>query len=169
MNRPGRLPSGRRRWNRRTSGRARRRRAPKPKIRTFAEVAQSIGEMVHLWENWLICGNINMLFSLPKVGKSRFYLALVKMAWFGTAWPDGAPNPWPPGRKSIIIPYDNNHAEIDKELKRWGVPDEAAICPSDPDDDTGIRILDLQSPLMIEVFNDICEQDPMPNSSSSTR
>ena len=133
----------------------------KYKIRTFGEVAQNIGDLVHLWENWLLCGNINMIFSLPKVGKSRFYLSIVKSLWFGTAFPDGAPNPWPAGTKSVIIPYDNNHGEIARDLKRWGVPDEAAICPSDPEDDKGIRTLELQSPLMVEVLNDIFEHEPM--------
>lgn len=130
------------------------------RIRTFEDVDKAIGDIIHLWENWIVCGNINMLFSKQKVGKSRFYLSLVKSLWFGTAWPDETENPWPPGIKTIIVPYDSNSGEINRDLKKWGVPLKAAIYPSDPDDPKGLSILDLQSPKMADVLEFICENEP---------
>jgi hypothetical protein len=128
--------------------------------RTFGQVVAKIGEFEHLWPDWLIIGNLSMVYSKPKVGKTRVYIRIIKALWFKEAWPDGAANRWPAGSKTLVIPYDRNHQEIAAEMKCLGVPDEAALCPSDPGDPDGIRLLSLTDPLMLAVLDKSLAGDP---------
>jgi hypothetical protein len=131
--------------------------AYKPK--TFGQIAKATGELRHLWLNWLVLGNVSMVYSKPKIGKTRFYIALIKHLWFASQWPDGASNDWPAGTKTLIIPYDRNHAEIAAEMKLLGIPDQAAVCPSDPRDPTGLSLLSLNDLLMEKVLSKTLADD----------
>ena len=42
--------------------------------------------------------------------------------------PDGGENRSPKGTKTLVLPYDRNHSEIEKEMRLAGIPDEAAVC-----------------------------------------
>src|SRR5262249_2928319 len=99
------------------------------KPRTFNQVADKLGELKHLWKDWLVSGNLSMVYSKPKQGKTRVYIRLIKTLWFAEQWPDGSPNEWPAGTKTLVIPYDRNHLEIAADMKALGIPDEAAVCP----------------------------------------
>jgi hypothetical protein len=127
--------------------------------RTFGQVVEKIGGLEHLWPNWLILGSLSMVYSKPKVGKTRVYLRIVKTLWSGEPWPDGAENRWPPGGKTLIIPYDRNHQEIHAEMIRLGIPDGAALCPSDPADPDGIGLLSLTDPLMLAILEKTLADD----------
>jgi hypothetical protein len=127
--------------------------------KTFGQIVKSVGELVHLWLNWLIIGNLSMVYSKPKVGKTRVYIRLMKTLWFGEKWADGANNPWPAGTKTVILPYDRNHQEIAAEMARQGIPDDAAICPHDPRDATGVSLLNLTDPLMLAILDRTLSQD----------
>jgi hypothetical protein len=131
--------------------------AYKPK--TFGEVSQAVGSLVHLWPNWFLIGNLSMVYSKPKFGKTRVYIRLIKTLWFAETWPDGAANIWPAGSKTLIIPYDRNHQEIAAEMKLLGIPDEAAICPHDPSDPLGVSLLDLCDPFMVDIIDRILTTD----------
>jgi hypothetical protein len=127
--------------------------------RTFGQVVDRIGGLEHLWPGWLILGNLSMVYSKPKVGKTRVYLRIVKTLWSGEPWPDGVENRWPAGSKTLIIPYDRNHQEIHAEMARLGIPDAAALCPSDPGDADGIGLLSLTDPLMLLVLEKTLADD----------
>jgi hypothetical protein len=127
--------------------------------KTFGGIASKLGELVHLWPNWLVLGNVTMIWSKPKIGKTRFYIGLMKPLWFGTDFPDGCPNPWGPGVKALVIPYDRNHQEIHKEMKLAGIPDEAAVCPYDPRDETGASLMSITDPLMLKLIEKILSDD----------
>jgi hypothetical protein len=130
------------------------------KPRTFGAITAAIGEIVHLWPNWLVIGNLSMVYSKPKAGKTRVYIRIIKALWYAERWPDGAENTWPEGCKTLVIPYDRNHQEIDAERKRGDIPDEAMLCPSDPRDPDGIRLLSLDDPLMLAVLEKSLKDDP---------
>jgi hypothetical protein len=129
------------------------------KPKTFGQIAKNIGKLEHLWENWLVFGSLSMIWSKTKVGKTRFYIGLMKHLWLKLDFPDGATNPCPAGTKTIVIPYDRNHAEIASEMDLAGVPDEAAICPHDPSDPAGVSLLSLTDPLMLEILEKILTDD----------
>jgi hypothetical protein len=128
--------------------------------KTFGQITKGVGELKHLWPDWLVIGNLSLIFSKPKQGKTRSYLRLIKTLAERELWPDGAPNEWPEGTKTLVLPYDRNHAEIDKELKLIDCPDWAAVCPSDPRDPTGVSLLSLTDPLMLDVLELSLKDDP---------
>jgi hypothetical protein len=130
------------------------------KPKTFGEIAKNIGKLEHLWENWLVIGSLSMIWSKPKIGKTRLYIGLMKYLWFKLDFPDGATNPWPAGTKTIVIPYDRNHAEIASEMELAGVPDAAAICPHDPSDPAGVSLLSLTDPMMLQILEKILTDNP---------
>ena len=68
-------------------------------------------------------------------------------------------NNWPAGTKTVILPYDRNHQEIAAEMKRMGIPDEAAVCPHDPRDPTGVSLLSITDPLMLAILEKILADD----------
>jgi hypothetical protein len=130
------------------------------KPKTFGTIGKAIGELKHLWENWLVLGNLSMIWSKPKVGKTRVYIAIIKHLWFQIVWPDGKANNWPVGTKTLVLPYDRNHAEIANEMRLAGIPDEAAVCPYDPRDESGISLLSLTDPLMMRILDKTLADDP---------
>ena len=127
--------------------------------KTFGGIAEKLAELKHLWPNWLILGNVTMIWSKPKIGKTRSYIGFMKPLWFGQPFPDGAPNPWGAGIKTLVLPYDRNHQEIHKEMKLAGIPDEAAVCPHDPRDETGASLMSITDPLMLKLIEKILTDD----------
>jgi hypothetical protein len=125
---------------------------------TFADVSRKIGKMSFLWEDWLVIGNINMICSKPKHGKTRFYIALAKCLWGGTAWPDGQPNTNPAGSKMLVAPYDRNHVEIADEMEKMGIPEEAIYCAHDPEDE--LIVPDLATNDMMKALDWYATRDP---------
>ena len=127
--------------------------------KTFGQIVRAVGELTHLWLNWLIIGNLSLIYSKPKQGKTRIYIRWIKTLWFAEAWADGAANPWPAGTKTLILPYDRNHQEIAADMKRLGIPDDAAVCPHDPRDATGVSLLSITDPLMLAILDRILAAD----------
>jgi hypothetical protein len=122
------------------------------KPKTFGEIARASGGLKHLWPDWLVIGNLSMVYSKPKQGKTRVYIALAKYLWSALQWPDGAANEWPAGTRTLVLPYDRNQAEIAAEMQLAGIPDEAIVCPSDPRDPSGLTLLSLDDPLMLRII-----------------
>jgi hypothetical protein len=130
------------------------------KPKTFGQIAKASGGLKHLWLNWLVIGNLSMVYSKPKQGKTRVYIALAKYLWYGHRWPDGAENEWPAGTKTVVLPYDRNQVEIEAEMRLAGIPDEAIVCPSDPRDPSGLTLLSLDDPLMLRLLERTLADDP---------
>jgi hypothetical protein len=129
------------------------------KPKTFGQIVQAVGDLAHLWTNWLVIGGLSLIYSKPKQGKTRIYIRIMKTLWFAEQWADGAANAWPAGTKTLILPYDRNHAEIAAEMKRMGIPDEAAVCPHDPRDATGVSLLSITDSFMIQILQKILAED----------
>ncbi len=126
---------------------------------TFGQVEKNVGQLTHLWSNWLVIGNLAMIWSKPKQGKTRIYIRWIKTLWFAEQWPDGAANIWPAGTKTLILPYDRNHVEIANEMRRMGIPDGAAVCPHDPSDPTGVSLLSITHPFMLAILEKCLTDD----------
>ena len=126
---------------------------------TFGQVEKLIGQLTHLWKNWLVIGSLAMIWSKPKQGKTRIYIRWIKSLWFAEQWPDGAANIWPAGTKTLVMPYDRNHVEIANEMRVMGIPDEAAVCPHDPRDPTGVSLLNITDPMMLAILEKTLTDD----------
>ncbi|WP_165245535.1 AAA family ATPase [Paludisphaera soli] len=122
------------------------------------EISESLGGLRPLWEGWLYLGEMSMLRSGPKVGKTRICMTIARDLYGRDAWGDGAPNPYRGGR-TLVLPYDKNVAELDEELMKLGVQDAVTI-PTDPDDEAGLRVPDLDDPRLIDLLDYLIEQDP---------
>ena len=80
---------------------------------TFGQVADKIGDLVHLWLNWIVIGGLSLIYSKPKIGKTRSYIRLIKTLWFQEQWPDGGSQYVASGNENAgVLPYDRNHVEI---------------------------------------------------------
>ena len=128
---------------------------------SFGKVSKELGGLHHLWLNWLVEGLLSMVFSKPKIGKTRTYIQFIKILWESLQWPDGAANDAPKGSKTLVLPYDRNHLEIAEAMEKAGIPDEAAVCPHDPRDPLGVSLLAMDDPLMKRVLAKILADDHM--------
>ena len=61
----------------------------------FGKVSDQLGGLTSLWKHWLYEATMSMLFSKPKIGKTRVYIQFLKILWEGLPWPDGTENPAP--------------------------------------------------------------------------
>jgi hypothetical protein len=122
------------------------------------EISESLGGLRPLWDGWLYLGEMSMLRSGPKVGKTRICMTIARDLYERDAWGDGAPNLYRGGR-TLVLPYDKNVAELDEELMKLGVQDAVTI-PTDPDDEAGLRVPDLDDPRLIDLLDYLIEQDP---------
>ena len=80
----------------------------------------------------------------PGTGKTRFGLDLSRRLGKGEPWPDGQPNPFPPGTRTLWIQADRAFHEMLEASRAFGLPDEAVALGSWNDDPTGM--LDLDDP-----------------------
>jgi AAA domain len=126
---------------------------------SFGQVEKNIGQLTHLWKNWLIIGNLALIYSKPKQGKTRIYIRWIKTLWNAEDWPDDAKNIWPAGSKTLVLPYDRNHLEIAAEMRALGIPDQAAVLPHDPRDASGVSLLNIDDPLMLGILDKSLSDD----------
>lgn len=64
------------------------------------------------WEKWLPPGVLTILASEPGVGKTRFCCDLARRVALGLPWPDGSPQTFPEGSRTLWVAADNQHAEL---------------------------------------------------------
>lgn len=123
-----------------------------------AQVAAALGKLTQIWPDWLAAGEMSMLKSPPKYGKTRTYLSIIKAMHAAHEWPDGSVNRHV-GSRALVLPYDNNTLEIQEELERLGIEDAVTI-PHDPEDETGSRVLNLDDPRLVEMVDFLVDEDP---------
>lgn len=116
---------------------------PKRAFYTLADAAAIIGDTRWVWKDWIPAGCMSILAAVGGGGKTRTSMDLARRLWFGLAMPDGSPNPFPAGTKTLWIMYDRNFGETIAVARNFGVPLEAislasiegsAIEPPDFDD-----------------------------------
>jgi len=111
---------------------------------TLADVAKIISAQPWLWKGWLALGVLNAVAADPGVGKTRFALDLARRLWFGLPWPDGQPATLPAGTRTLWVQGDRNFAEMLQAARDFGLPDEAVVLGSSPNEPFGS--LDLDDP-----------------------
>lgn len=111
--------------------------APNPFVReyhTLQDAIDLLGDMEWFWDQWIPKGCLSLLAAVGGCGKTRQAVQFAKILWFGLPMPDGSPNPYPPGTKTLWIMYDRNFQTTAKVFKEYGVPLEAVILPSARED-----------------------------------
>jgi hypothetical protein len=111
---------------------------------TLEDIAKIVAAQPWLWRGWIASGVLNAVASDPGVGKTRFALDLARRLWFGLLWPDTQPNELPAGTRTLWVQGDRNFAEMLQCARDFGLPDDAVVLGSSPDDPTGS--LDLDDP-----------------------
>lgn len=114
---------------------------------TLADVARIISGQPWLWRGWIASGVLNALASEPGTGKTRFGLDIARRLWFGLPWPDGQPNELPKGTRTLWVQGDRNFAEMLQAAREFGLPDEAVVLGSSPEEPFGG--LDLDDPVSL--------------------
>ena len=119
---------------------------PPPRITrcyaTLEDIALIMSSQPWLWPGWIAEGVLNALASDPGVGKTRFALDLARRLWHGLPWPDNQPNKLPAGTRTLWIQGDRNFAEMLQCARDFGLPDNAVVLGSSPEDPTGSLDLD---------------------------
>lgn len=123
---------------------------PAARFATLADIARIISDQQALWKGWINKGVLNVVAADPGIGKTRFAFDLAYRLWFGLDWPDGQPNPFPKGSRTFWIQGDRNFAEMLALAQEFGLPPEAVVLCSSPDDPTGS--LDLDDPETLEAI-----------------
>jgi len=109
---------------------------------TLEDIALIMSSQPWLWRGWIASGVFNALAADPGIGKTRFALDLARRLWFGVDWPDGQVNELPPGTRTLWVQGDRNFAEMLQCARDFGLPDEAVVLGSSPDDPLGGLNLD---------------------------
>jgi hypothetical protein len=125
---------------------------PQPEVPTYqyatlADVAKIISNQPWLWKGWIASGVLNALASDPGIGKTRFMMDLARRLWFGLPFPDGQPATLPKRTRTLWIQGDRNFAEMLQVARDFGLPEEAVVLGSSPDDPFGS--LDLDDPAIL--------------------
>ncbi len=119
---------------------------------TLGDIARIVSSQPWLWNGWIASGVLNALASDPGIGKTRFALDLARRLWLGLPMPDGEANELPPGSRTLWIQGDRNFAEMLQCARDFGLPDDAVVLGSSPDDATGS--LDLDDPATLAAIGD---------------
>lgn len=102
----------------------------RPEYATLADALAEIGDTRWFWEKWIPAGCMTLLAAVGGGGKTRTAVDLARRLWYGLPMPDGSPNQFPPGTRTLWVMYDRNWAETGDVAKNFGVPPEAILLPS---------------------------------------
>lgn len=95
---------------------------------TLADAIDSIGTMEYLWDGWIPKGAVSTLAANAGIGKTRVALGICRVLYHGLpTMPDGSPNRYPPGTRSLWIMADRNFQETAEAALSIGLPLEAII------------------------------------------
>jgi hypothetical protein len=111
---------------------------------TLADVARIVSAQPWLWQGWLALGVLNALAADPGIGKTRLAMDLARRLWLGLPLPDGQLSNLPAGTRTLWVQGDRNFAEMLQAARDFGLPDEAVVLGSAPDEPFGS--LDLDDP-----------------------
>ena len=109
---------------------------------TLADVAKEVSSQPWFWRDWIASGVLNVVAADPGTGKTRLALDLARRLYFALPFPDGQPNPYPAGTRTLWIQGDRNFAEMLQASRDYGLPDEAVTLGSSPEEPFGSLDLD---------------------------
>lgn len=113
---------------------------PSPEPRRFATVAdvrRILSGTRWVWDGWIPTARIAGIAGSEGTGKTRFALDLCRRVWNGLPWPDGSEMTLPKESRFVWICADAHQDELAEILPAFGIPDEAVVFPTTPDDPYG--------------------------------
>ncbi len=107
-----------------------------PRCATLATVRRIMADTPWPWPGWLAAAVLNSLAADPGIGKTILAMSLAVILWFRRPWPDGQPNPFPEGTKTLWVPGDHHYAQLLDLASKYGLPDDAVLLNSTEDSPT---------------------------------
>jgi hypothetical protein len=108
-----------------------------PQFATAADVRRHISELRWIWEAWIPADRIIGIAASEGTGKTRLIMDICCRIYFGEPWPDGQPATLPKGTPAIWVCADGHHDEIVEIMSAFGLPDDAIVFPTSPDEPYG--------------------------------
>ncbi len=119
---------------------------------TLEDIARIVSSQPWLWRGWIAAGVLNAMATDPGIGKTRFALDLARRFYFELPLPDGQASTLPIGSRTLWVQGDRNFAEMLQCARDFGLPDEAVVLGSPPNDPMGS--LDLDDPAILAAIGD---------------
>jgi hypothetical protein len=88
----------------------------------------------YVWSHWIVRNHFTLLTSDPKLGKTRIGMALAKCLSSREEWPDGQAPTFPAGTKTLWVPGDRHQRELKALARAYGLPPEAVLLNTSPED-----------------------------------
>ena len=111
-------------------------------LATLDDIKQMVSDTSWPWPGWLAGGVLNTLAADPGVGKTILAMNLARILWQARPWPDGQPNPFPAGTKTLWVPGDRHYPQLIDLAARYGLPGEAMLFNAPPAEPTAGLDLD---------------------------
>jgi hypothetical protein len=109
---------------------------------TLADVRRVMSDAEWLWPQFIPAARITGIAAFEGVGKTRFAMDLARRVWFGLPWPDGQPATLPEGTRTLWLCADGQQDDLAATARAFGIPDDAVILNTTPDDPYGGTELD---------------------------
>jgi hypothetical protein len=94
------------------------------------------------WKDWIPLGRVSGIAGNEGTGKTRFGLDLDRRVYHGLPWPDAQPMTLPAGTPSLWICGDGHQDELAETARAMGIPLEAILFNTLPEDPYGGTSLD---------------------------
>jgi hypothetical protein len=113
-----------------------------PRFATVADIRRLMANIRWLWEGWIPASRIVGIAAFEGVGKTRFGLDLARRIWHGMDWPDGQRATLPIRTPTLWLCADAHQEDLAEAVAAFGLPDEAVIFPTTPEEPYGGTDLD---------------------------
>ena len=113
-----------------------------------ADLKTAIEGIKWAWELWIPLGRVSGIAAPEGIGKTRFALDLARRAYLGLPAPDGRPMNIPAGSASMWICGDGHQDELAEAARAMGIPLEAILFNTLPEDPYGGTSLDDQGAIV---------------------
>jgi len=113
-----------------------------PRFATVADIRRLMTGTRWLWEGWIPASRIVGIAASEGTGKTRLGLDLARRIWHGLEWPDGQRATLPARTPTLWLCADAQQDELAETLPAFGLPDEAVVFPTSPEEPYGGTDLD---------------------------
>jgi hypothetical protein len=115
---------------------------PPARPATLADVRKIMAESQWLWEGYIPAARIAGIAAFEGVGKTRFAMDLARRIWLREPWPDGQPPTMPARAPTLWVCADGQQDDLAVAAEALGLPDEAVVFNTTPDEPYGGTELD---------------------------
>jgi hypothetical protein len=96
----------------------------------MADANQALSDLGWLWDQWIQKAALSAIVSDPGIGKTRFVIELCWRLYIACLMPDGSPNRFPAGTKTLWMLYDRNWRGVIRAATSFGLPLDAILLPT---------------------------------------